>query len=79
MKLRLLQKFTTFYTKLKKKSKVYSFNYLKNEMIKLGANKVDYVGIYNVKKNFKRSKKFNKDCRIFIAYYIKNVRLIDNI
>ena len=68
-----------FLCKAKKKSKDYNFYYLKNEIIKLGANKVDYVEIYNVKKNFKRSKKFNKDCRIFIAYYIKNVRLIDNI
>ncbi len=53
--------------------------YLENKIIKLGAHKVDYVENFDIKKNFKRSKKYNKNCRIFIAYYIKDVRLIDNI
>ena len=68
-----------FINKIKKRIHIYSSNYLKNEMIKLGARKVDYVENWSVNKNLKRSKKNNKNCKIFIAYYIKNVRLIDNI
>ena len=68
-----------FINKIKKKFDVYNFNFLKTEMIKLGASKVDYIENYNIKKNFIKSKKYNKNCKIFIAYYIKNVRLIDNI
>ena len=68
-----------FINKIKKKFNFYSLNFLKSEIIKLGANKVDYIENYDVKHNFKKSKKYNKNCRIFIAYYIKNVRLIDNI
>ena len=65
------------------RKKSYKFNYinpsiLKKEIIKLGANKIDYIEFYNIK-NFKRSKKLDKNNRIFIAYFLKNVRLIDNI
>ena len=68
-----------FINKIKKKFNYYNLNFLKNKIIKLGARKVDYIENYNVKQNFKKSKKYNKNCKIFIAYYIKNVRLIDNI
>ena len=68
-----------FINKIKKKFNDYNSHYLKKEIIKLGANKVDYIENYNVKKNFKKSIKWNKGCKIFIAYYIKNIRLIDNI
>ena len=44
----------------------------------LGANKIDYVENYNIN-NFKKAKKGNENFNIFIAYYIGNVRLIDNI
>ncbi|MEC7179429.1 MAG: pantoate--beta-alanine ligase [Pseudomonadota bacterium] len=39
---------------------------------------MDYLENYNIK-NFKKIKKQNKKFNIFIAYYIKNIRLIDNI
>ena len=39
--------------------------------------KIDYLEFRNIK-NFKLSKK-NKNSRLFIAYYLNNVRLIDNI
>ena len=68
-----------FINKIKKKYNTYSSKFIKNEIIKLGANKIDYVENYNIKKSFKKSKMYNKNCRIFIAYYIKNIRLIDNI
>jgi len=55
------------------------FNFIKNKIIELGAQKVDYIEIYNTKKNFKRSKKYTRHCKIFFAYYINNIRLIDNV
>ncbi len=68
-----------FVNRIKKKFNLHNSSFLKNKIIKLGANKVDYIENYNIKKNFKKTKKYNKNCKIFIAYYIKNVRLIDNI
>ena len=53
-------------------------SFIKNHIIKLGATKVDYIEILNTNKISKHFfKKNNK--RIFVAYYLKNVRLIDNI
>ena len=64
--------------KIKYKFIFFNSSLLKKEIIKLGAEKIDYIEFYNIK-NFKRSKKFNKNSRIFIAYYLNKVRLIDNI
>ncbi len=77
--LKIASKIYHFINKIKKKFGVYSLNFLKKKIIELGASKVDYIENYNIKKNFIKSKKYNKNCKIFIAYYIKNVRLIDNI
>ena len=41
-------------------------------------NEIDYLENYNTKK-FKKIKRQSKKFNLFIAYYIKNVRLIDNI
>ncbi len=54
--------------------------FLKNQKKQLEINfkvKIDYLEFRNIK-NFKLSKK-NKNSRLFIAYYINNVRLIDNL
>ena len=67
-----------YFKKIKQKFNYYNPNLLKKEIIKLGADKIDYIQFYNIK-DFKRSKKFNKYTRIFIAYYLNKVRLIDNI
>lgn len=40
--------------------------------------KFDYIENINIKK-FKREGKVTKNSRIFIAYYLNNIRLIDNI
>tara|TARA_X000001036_G_C20648056_1_gene793864 strand:+ start:59 stop:862 length:804 start_codon:yes stop_codon:yes gene_type:complete len=64
---------------IKKKFKFYNSSLIKKEIIKLGASKVEYLDSYNIKNNFKKSKRYNRFFRIFIAYYIKDVRLIDNI
>ena len=77
--IKIASKIYHFINRIKKKFESYSYSYLKNEIIKLGARKVDYIENFDIKKNFKKSKKYNKNCRIFIAYYIKDVRLIDNI
>ena len=44
----------------------------------LGASKIDYIENYNIN-NFKLSTKLKDNFNIFIAYYLKKTRLIDNI
>ena len=51
---------------------------LKRKILKLGATKIDYIQILDINKiikPFKQSKKY----KIFIAYYLRSIRLIDNI
>ena len=64
--------------KIKKKNSLFNINKIKKDLIDLGASKIDYLENYNIR-NFKRIKKLNKKFNLFIAYYIKNTRLIDNI
>ena len=64
--------------KIKKNYKLFKINLIKKDLINLGAKKIDYIENYNLK-NFKKIKKSNVNFNIFIAYYIKNIRLIDNI
>ena len=55
-----------------------SLNFLKNKILGFGAKKIDYLTILDINKIIKPyKKKLNK--KIFIAYYINSVRLIDNI
>ena len=49
----------------------------KKELIKLYNVKVEYLELRNIN-NFKLSNKF-KNSKIFIAFYLNKVRLIDNI
>lgn len=49
------------------------------EIIKrLGVNKVEYVELLNIK-NLQKPKNYKTNFNIFIAYYIRNIRLIDNV
>ena len=64
--------------KIKKNYSLFKINKIKKELIKLGVNKIDYLENYNTK-SFKKIKKLNKEYNLFFAYYIKKVRLIDNI
>ena len=50
----------------------------KKKIIKIGANKIDYIEIIDLKTNKNINTK-TKNYKIFIAYYIKKIRLIDNI
>ena len=51
---------------------------LKRKILKLGANKIDYIEILDINKLIKPFKK-NEKYKIFISYYLGSTRLIDNI
>ena len=51
---------------------------IKNIIYSLGIEKIDYIKIINLNKTIKPFKK-NPIYKIFISYYIRSVRLIDNI
>ena len=65
-----------FYFSIKKNFKnIKNINKIKNEILKHGV-KIEYMEIRN-KNNF--SNKINKfNFKIFISYYLKKIRLIDN-
>ena len=54
-----------------------SFSEIKKIIIKIGANKIDYIKVLDINKIIKPYKK-NNNYKIFIAYYLKSIRLIDN-
>jgi len=58
--------------------KKISLKNLKYKISKLGVNKIDYLEIHDVNKLVKPFKK-KSNYKIFIAYYLGSVRLIDNI
>ena len=64
--------------RIKKNYNLFNPNRIKKDLRDLGARKIDYLENYNIK-NFKKINRQNKKFNIFIAYYIKNTRLIDNI
>ena len=64
--------------KIKKNYNSFNPNKIKKDLRDLGASKIDYLENYNIE-NFKKINKYSKKFNIFIAYYIKNTRLIDNI
>ena len=66
---------TKFFIK-KKRYPIKYLNSIKLQLTKKFNIKIDYLEVRN-EYNLKRFKK-NKKCRIFIAYFINNVRLIDN-
>ena len=58
--------------------KILNLKKLKKEIYKLGVSKIDYVKIININKVVKQISKKNK-YKIFFAYYLRDVRLIDNV
>ena len=64
--------------RIKKNYNLFNPIRVKKDLRDLGACKIDYLENYNIE-NFKKINKQNKKFNIFIAYYIKNTRLIDNI
>jgi pantoate--beta-alanine ligase len=63
---------------IKKNLKNFNYINLKKDLIKLGLKKIDYIKLYNIK-TFNKPKKKSENFRIFVAYYLGNIRLIDNI
>ena len=59
-------------------NKKISFNDIKNKIFKLGAGKIDYIELLDINKLIEPYSK-NKRYKIFIAYYLRTIRLIDNI
>ena len=51
---------------------------IKNKIFKIGATKIDYIKILDINKLIKPYKKKNI-YKIFIAYYLRKTRIIDNI
>ncbi len=61
-----------------KKNNFMNKNEIKKKILSFGAKKIDYIEFYNLK-SLKVLKKKGKNLQIFIAYYVNNTRLIDNI
>jgi len=55
-----------------------SLSKTKKKIFKLGVSRIDYIQVLDINKLVKPYKK-NKRYKIFIAYYLKTTRLIDNI
>ena len=64
--------------KIKKNYKIFKINSIKKDLLLLGANKIDYIKNLNIINFINRRKSKNK-FKLFFAYYIDNIRLIDNI
>ena len=64
--------------KIKKNYKLFKIKNIKKDLISLGATKIDYIENLDIN-NFKKKQKFRKKFKLFFAYYINNIRLIDNI
>ncbi len=61
----------------KKRIKKINLFELKRKINDLGIKKIDYLDPINLI-NLKKAKKYNENFNIFSAFYVGNVRLIDN-
>ena len=66
------------YLRNKKKSINLNTKQYKNDLIKFGIKKIDYIELLDTK-TLKKIRKKTANFKIFIAYYINEIRLIDNI
>jgi pantoate--beta-alanine ligase len=64
--------------KIRLNHKFFNIKDIKNNLNSLGVSKIDYIENIDLKK-LTKTKKFVNKFSLFIAYYIKNIRLIDNI
>ena len=67
-----------FYKKKKLIKKKVMIKKIEKKILSLGVKKIDYIEILNINRLIKPFSKKN-NYRIFIAYYLGNTRLIDNI
>ena len=56
----------------------FNSNFIKNKIYNLGIKNIDYVELIKLNA-LSKVKKISNKTNIFIAYYIRNIRLIDNI
>jgi|TARA_B110000211_G_scaffold66081_1_gene76208 pantoate--beta-alanine ligase len=63
---------------IKKNYKYFKIDIIKKDLISLGATRIDYLEKFDLK-NLKKIRKTKNRFRLFIAYYINDIRLIDNI
>ena len=55
-----------------------TINNLKRDIEKLGVKKIDYIKVLDINKIIRPYKK-NRKYRIFVSYYLRSIRLIDNV
>ena len=58
--------------------KQISLHTIKNKILEMGVSKIDYIKILDVNSLIKKNKEAKK-VKLFIAYYLRSTRLIDNI
>ena len=71
-------KITELINELDEALNYFKITKIKDELINLGVKKIDYVELYNLK-TLKRPKNKREKFKIFIAFYLNKIRLIDNI
>jgi pantoate--beta-alanine ligase len=64
--------------KIQKNYKSFKINHNNDDLISLGASKIDYIEMIDLK-TLKKFRKSKNEFKLFVAYYIKKIRLIDNI
>ena len=52
---------------------------IKNKLFKLGVSKIDYIKVLDINRLVDKPYGKIKKYKIFIAYYLRSTRLIDNI
>lgn len=75
--LEIASKVYKYLKRVKKKSSI-KINQVKKNILNFGVEKIDYIEVLNVR-TLKKSFKLSKNSKIFIAYHLNKVRLIDNI
>ena len=64
--------------RIKKNYKLFKINVIRKDLISLGATKIDYIENLNIK-YYGDNRKLKNKFKLFFAYYINDIRLIDNI
>jgi len=63
---------------IKKDFKFFNYKNYKKDLFKLGVTKIDYIKVYDIN-TLKKPLNKKVEFKIFVAYYLDKVRLIDNI
>ncbi len=74
--IKIASKVFSYLNKIKNSNKIKTTE-IKKKLFNIGVDKIDYIELIDIKTLKKTKKKKNR--RIFVAYYLNKVRLIDNI